>query len=99
MSKWAGRLGIGKPARGVPPSPSCPALQPYNHLTINRLLTCQRQVFSLGQGGNAVARCNSATARNFPSSGEIAPEPAGHGLPLSKCEAYNRVYEQSYGSS
>src|SRR6516164_11473577 len=25
---------------------------------------------------------------------EIAPEPAGHGLPLSKCEAYNRVYEQ-----
>jgi len=30
---------------------------------------------------------------------EIAPEPAGHGLPLSKCEAYNRVYEQSCGSS
>src|SRR5262249_3323766 len=24
---------------------------------------------------------------------DIAPEPAGHGLPLSKCEAYNRVYE------
>jgi hypothetical protein len=22
--------------------------------------------------------------------GEIAPEPTGHGLPLSKCEAYNR---------
>ena len=30
---------------------------------------------------------------------EIAPEPAGHGLPLSKCEASNRVYEQSSGSS
>jgi hypothetical protein len=30
---------------------------------------------------------------------EIAPEPTGHGLPLSKCEAYNRVYEQPYGSS
>jgi len=30
---------------------------------------------------------------------EIAPEPAGHGLPLSKCEAYNRVYEQPCGSS
>jgi hypothetical protein len=30
---------------------------------------------------------------------EIAPEPTGHGLPLTKCEAYNRVYEQSYGSS
>ena len=29
---------------------------------------------------------------------EIAPEPAGHGLPLSKCEAYNRVYDQPYES-
>jgi transposase len=26
--------------------------------------------------------------------GEIAPEVTGHGLPLSKCEAYNRVYDQ-----
>jgi hypothetical protein len=25
---------------------------------------------------------------------EIAPELTGHGLPLSKCEAYNRVYDQ-----
>src|SRR5262252_5492820 len=25
-------------------------------------------------------------------TGEIAPELTGHGLPLSKCEAYNRVY-------
>src|SRR5262249_54846001 len=30
---------------------------------------------------------------------EIAPEPAGDGLPLRKCEAYNRVYEHSYESS
>ena len=30
---------------------------------------------------------------------EIAPEPAGHSLPLSKCEAYNRVYEQPCGSN
>jgi hypothetical protein len=29
---------------------------------------------------------------------EIAPELTGHGLPLSKCEAYNRVYEQPYES-
>jgi len=28
---------------------------------------------------------------------EIAPEPTGHGLPLSKCEAYNHVCEQFYG--
>jgi hypothetical protein len=30
---------------------------------------------------------------------EIAPEVTGHGLPLSKCEAYKRVYDQPYGSS
>jgi hypothetical protein len=30
---------------------------------------------------------------------EMAPELTGHGLPLIKCEAYNRVYEQHYGSS
>ena len=30
---------------------------------------------------------------------EIAPEPTGHGLPLSKCEAYNRVYDQHPRSS
>jgi len=29
---------------------------------------------------------------------EIAPEPTGHGLPLNKCEAYNRVYDQPYES-
>jgi hypothetical protein len=32
-------------------------------------------------------------------AGEMAPELTGHGLPLIKCEAYNRVYEQHYGSS
>ena len=30
--------------------------------------------------------------------GEIAPELTGHGLPLGKCEAYNRVYDQFYRS-
>ena len=30
---------------------------------------------------------------------EIAPELTGHGLPLSKCEAYNRVYDQRSRSS
>jgi len=29
---------------------------------------------------------------------EIAPELTGHGLPLDKCEAYNRVYDQFYQS-
>ena len=32
------------------------------------------------------------------SDTEIAPELTGHGLPLSKCEAYNRVYDQFYRS-
>jgi hypothetical protein len=32
------------------------------------------------------------------SRSEIAPELTGHGLPLSKCEAYNRVYDQFYQS-
>jgi len=29
---------------------------------------------------------------------EIAPELTRHGLPLGKCEAYNRVYDQFYQS-
>ena len=28
---------------------------------------------------------------------EIAPEPTGHGLPLNKCEAYNRGRCKSLG--
>jgi hypothetical protein len=35
----------------------------------------------------------------FMYKAEIAPELTGHGLPLVKCEAYNRVYDQPYGSS
>jgi hypothetical protein len=56
-------------------------------------------LYSLGRTG--IARLLLGSADQFYAKGisEIAPEPAGHGLPLSKCEAYNRVYEQSYGSS
>jgi hypothetical protein len=41
------------------------------------------------------------TSANWSRNGgtEIAPELTGHGLPLVKCEAYNRVYDQPYGSS
>ena len=35
-------------------------------------------------------------AADFMCPREIAPELTGHGLPLSKCEAYNRVYDQFY---
>ena len=34
-----------------------------------------------------------------PNTLEVAPELTGHGLPLSKCEAYNRVYDQPYESN
>jgi hypothetical protein len=36
---------------------------------------------------------------NPSSADEIAPELTGHGLPLGKCEAYNRVYDQPYESN
>jgi hypothetical protein len=38
-------------------------------------------------------------SRRYVEGAEIAPELTGHGLPLVKCEAYNRVYDQPYGSS
>jgi len=44
--------------------------------------------------GNS-SRCRRAACGTC----EIAPELTGHGLPLVKCEAYNRVYDQPYGSS
>jgi tripartite-type tricarboxylate transporter receptor subunit TctC len=59
-----------------------------------------------GAGGNLAAKSVSGAVPDghtilatTTSLAEIAPEPTGHGLPLSKCEAYNRVYEQPYGSS
>src|SRR5262245_50298179 len=36
--------------------------------------------------------------KNIQHTVEIAPELTGHGLPLSKFEAYNRVYDQFYRS-
>jgi hypothetical protein len=50
---------------------------------------------SLGFTINATYEC----PLEFQKVGEIAPEVTGHGLPLSKCEAYKRVYDQPYGSS
>ena len=51
--------------------------------------------------GLAEIRHHEAILRTRDSSSvfelaEIAPEPTGHGLPLNKCEAYNRVYDQPY---
>ena len=63
------------------------------------------------QNGNSVGRVIGARLilnqsqiyfdqiENAGNLDEIAPEPTGHGLPLSKCEAYNRVYDQHSRSS
>src|SRR5262249_35825004 len=65
----------------------------------NRCRVCEAPLRDK-RGGRLYCRppkkCRQEAAKWPP---EIAPEPTGHGLPLSKCEAYNRVYEQSYGSS
>jgi hypothetical protein len=45
-----------------------------------------------------MASPGSSRARGGGALSEIAPELTGHGLPLSKCEAYNRVYDQFYQS-
>ena len=51
--------------------------------------------------GDLVAQCEYAfdKIKRVLAAHEIAPEPTGHGLPLGKCEAYNRVYDQFFGSS
>jgi hypothetical protein len=41
----------------------------------------------------------AVVAKTAQRDSEIAPELTGHGLPLVKCEAYNRVYDQPYGSN
>ena len=41
----------------------------------------------------ACQRRTGAVISNQARFSEIAPELTGHGLPLSKCEAYNRVYD------
>jgi hypothetical protein len=51
------------------------------------------------QNSDALNVLSSTFSKALAEVHEIAPEPTGHGLPLSKCEAYNRVYEQPYGSS
>ena len=55
-------------------------------------------LWQLGESGNPTGRLRGSRNK-LSEEVEIAPEPAGHGLPLSKCEAYNRVYEQPCGSS
>jgi hypothetical protein len=44
------------------------------------------------------SRVHLAPNKSVDVRNEIAPELTGHGLPLSKCEAYNRVYDQFYQS-
>ena len=67
---------------------------------LNRVSRCTAVKSDSGgiSGANCDERCG-CQPKSSPTGIEIAPEPAGHGLPLSKCEAYNRVYEQPCGSS
>jgi hypothetical protein len=49
----------------------------------------------LGYGSRLLAlRYVSGVANVSLIAGEMAPKLTGHGLPLSKCEAYKRVYDQ-----
>src|SRR5262245_51484637 len=48
--------------------------------------------------GSARRPLTSPYGHRAHGAAEIAPELTGHGLPLSKCEAYNRVYDQFYQS-
>jgi len=73
------------------------------HLTLPELLKPAVQASKSLASGEGSWRCackkqslgRPLTSRCY----EMAPELTGHGLPLIKCEAYNRVYEQHYGSS
>jgi hypothetical protein len=52
------------------------------------------------QRGPSFGGTSISAVQNIQVEGrEIAPEVTEHGLPLSKCEAYKRVYDQPYGSS
>ena len=52
--------------------------------------------FRLRNAWHEAAHCDRGYGQK--AQREIAPELTGHGLPLGKCEAYNRVYDQFYQS-
>ena len=56
-------------------------------------INCHRQFETVSSCGPIPTRVVTCV-----SGPEIAPELTGHGLPLIKCEAYNRVHDQPYGS-
>ena len=61
------------------------------------------RIESSSMGGDHGTHAPNITRTRFFDSAlkvcsEIAPESTGHGLPLSKCEAYDRVYDPSFGS-
>ena len=59
-----------------------------------------RSIASVNAGStNTLKPFKSMTPKSVPAQSEIAPEVTGHGLPLSKREAYNRVHDQHCGSS
>jgi hypothetical protein len=72
----------------------CPS---YNHAKqpAHQLCPSQRPALrcpALNRAGVTLVAITRIDELDLPA--EIAPELTGHGLPLSKCEAYNRVYDQ-----
>jgi hypothetical protein len=66
------------------------------HSTLENLAPIGTQIWTIEHFGRGLWLVRQ---KNGDSAGEIAPEPTGHGLPLGKCGAYDRVYDQSCGSS
>src|SRR5215467_10097369 len=62
------------------------------------LVSCIRVCSAHGNSLVAMLTATSADEVTGNDLLEIAPELTGHGLPLGKCEAYNRVYDQFYQS-
>jgi hypothetical protein len=74
----------------------CAIVNPGLDATRRSVDNCRWQVPARRSRG-ASGRLQAEICKMLP--GEIAPELTGHGLPLGKCEAYNRVYDQPYESN
>jgi len=78
-----------------------PALRVVGQLPFFDLKLLRRINFDIAKPNTLILSAGRAETFVISSSdkmiGEIAPELTGHGLPLGKCEAYNRVYDQFSG--
>ena len=70
----------------------------YSAFEVSPEETQGKLLYALGDGQWDIPKLRLLLEKIIPEHGEIAPEVTGHGLPLSKCEAYNRVYDQHHGT-